>query len=148
MSTNKKQWCDWTDLYEGRVGEPEDPRSRPVKKDCHRGGDKVTEEDLQKDAEKILAGFDQVGIKSPSKEEFEARILQIYPELNKTNKEWEEVEKKWDNFFNDYFEAFKQPIDNKETDWGTGKSFREQLSKSEREEYERGAKEFDKEHTR
>jgi len=137
---------DWTDLYEGRVGEPEDARSRPVEKDCHKGGERISEEDLKKDAEKILAGFNQAGVRSATKEEFEARLLQIYPELNKTDEEWDEVEKQWDNFFNNYFEAFKKPVDNKEVEWGTGKSFRDTLSKSEREQYERSVKKFDKEH--
>jgi len=42
------------------------------------------------------------------------------------------------------FDAAKQPIDNKEVDWGGCKSFKDTLSKSEREQYEAEEKAADK----
>jgi len=140
---------DWTDLYEGRSGEPEDPRSRPVARDGHKGGEKVTEDDLKKDVDFILEGFKQQGIASPSKEEFEAIVAAMHPELSKTEEEWQEVENRWDNFFSDFFSAGQTKIGDKEpVDWGTGESFRDRLTKSEKDKYEEEEKKFNEELTR
>jgi len=137
---------DWTDLYEGRVGEQEDPLSKPVNKDCHKGGEHITEEDLRKDVEFILDGFRQLGVKSATKEEFENRLKQIYPELNKTDAEWDEVEKQWDNFFNIFFTGAQTKVgDSEPVEWGTGESFRDRLTKAERDRYDKESAELSKE---
>jgi len=147
---------DWTELHEtGTVGM--DPQEKAyieamgggenVKVSDQKGGEKITKSDLQKDVEFILKGFQQPGIKQPSKEEFEAEVLKRHPELNKTDEEWQQVEDEWHNTLNDWYKAANQPIDNQEVEWGTGKSFRETLEKSERERYEAEEKALNKELT-
>ncbi len=147
---------DWTELHEtGEVGlHPEEQAyvesiggGKDVEVSDQKGGDKITKSDIQKDVDFILKGFQQPGIKSPSKEEFEAHLSKIHPDLNRTDEEWEEVEKSWNNFFNNFFDAAKQPVDNKEVEWGTRKSFRETLEKSQREQYEAEEKVLNKELT-
>jgi hypothetical protein len=138
-----KEWCDWTDLMKGDVGEPDDPMSKPVVKDSHKGGEKVTKEDLKKDVDFILEGFRAQGVASPTKDQFETRIKQMYPELNKTDAEWDQVEKEWENTFNTFFDGNKTKVGDKEpVEYGTGESFRDRLSKAEREKYDAEEKAF------
>ena len=136
---------DWSDLYAGKVGEPEDPRSKPVEKDCHKGGEKITKDDLKKDAQRILDGFNVPGKKQPNKAEFEAALKLMYPELNKTDEEWDQVEKRWNNMFQDWMNtAANVSIDNKSVEWGNGKSFKEMLSEEDLEKYQEEEKQLNK----
>ena len=126
---------DWTDLMSGKVGEPEHPLSKPLNGEPNKGGEKVTKEELKKEAEFIIKGWQQPGIKSPNKEEAEAFIKSIFPQLAWTEEEWKKAEEQWNNRVNDNFNRLKKatvqekPDDLK--DWGNSKSFNDSLSREE-----------------
>lgn len=150
MSTRDKEWCNWDDLHKtGRVGMHPGEKAyieslgggEDVEIADQKGGDKITKADLDNDVKNILNGFKARGLGQPSVED----IKSLYPELNKTNEEWDTIEKSWDTSINDWFKTAQQPIDNADTDWANGKSFRETLSKNERAEYDKTVQKFDKE---
>ena len=122
---------DWSDLYKtGKSIAPEDSLSRPVGVDSHKGGEKITKADLLKDAEKIIAGY-QGPLGQPTKEQEEACIKALFPELAATPEELAKKEANWKNTFNNFFKEVNKPCDNKEVAWASGKSFNSTLTEEE-----------------
>ena len=126
---------DWTDLMKGKVGEPEDPLSKPLNKAPNKGGENVTEEELKKEADFIVDGWRAPGIKAPSPEEFEGRLKAMFPDLARTNEEWDQIEHDWKNNMNDTFQKLQKSKVQEEPDdledWGKSKSFNDALSEEE-----------------
>ena len=59
------------------------------------------------------------GAKQPTKAEFEAAILAMYPYLAKTESEWAADEQKWNNFFQNWYNEAMQPVEKShKEDWG------------------------------
>lgn len=105
-----KEWIDWSDLMQGKVGEPEAPQSRPVE---GRGPiDQMERPPMPSDEEirqAILAGAP----KQPTDE-------QLFGHLVVPKEVAEAAEKKWDNTFNSFYEQVKQPVESQHPDkeWG------------------------------
>ena len=118
---------DWTGFDNGERGEPEHLLSKPITKDGHKGGDKVTADDLRKDADNIIAGFEG---SSPTQEEFNsaAKILLGLPEK-------EESEEDWSNKMSDTIDKLSNTKVQNEPDiveeFAKGKSFNGSLSEQE-----------------
>jgi len=131
-------WDDWN----GKVEKLEHHLSRPVERDCHKGGENVTKEDLRKEGEKIIEGARAItektkNIRQPTDQE-------LFGHLVKTQEELDEMEKAWENFFNDTLNEAREDIDEKvkkelppelqEEAWPSGTSFNDMLSDEEKEE--------------
>ena len=124
---------DWTDLMEGKTGQPEHPLSKGWTSPPNKGGEKVTKEDLMKEADFILRGFQVPGIKQPSTNEFEQELVKMFPYLAMTEVEWERLHEEWLSKPNKVFEELKKAKVQEEPDkeWGECKSFNDTLSREE-----------------
>ena len=107
---------DWSDLYKGIRGEPEDSLSRPVETNSHLGGEHVTKEELMKDARRILEGAKQYQV---TDEDF-ARM--VAPGLEQLPTQ-EEYDKDWEQSINNFYKAANAPLQktvDDPNDWGRG----------------------------
>ena len=115
-------WGDWN----GSSAAPEDPQSQPVERDCHKGGENITKEDLRKDGEKIIAGARTGSGRQPTNDELFGHLVRPAEDLEK-------MEADWNNFFSKNFEEVQKPVDEtvkaqlppqlQEEAWESGKSF-------------------------
>ena len=124
-------WSDWEDTrdWSGKAAEPESELSKPVEYNCHKGGEKVTKEELRKEAEKIIEGARNNGFRQATDEE-------LFGHLVVSEEEMEKAEKDWENLIKDTLNAARQPIDDKNKNgldeaWESGKSFNELLDEEE-----------------
>jgi len=120
---------DWSDLFSGKVGEPEHSLSKSINGVSNTGGENITKEDLLREAEFILSGFKQANLKSPSKQEFEGVLKSMIPNIPAmTNEEW-------NNKPNAAFQHLKnikvQDIADDLKEFGKCKSFNDSLTKEE-----------------
>ena len=133
-ATQRQMDVDWSD-WNGSSAAPEAPQSAPVERDCHKGGEHITKEDLRKDGEKIIAGAFTGAGRQPTNEELFAHLVRPAEDLEK-------MEKDWENFFNQSFEEVQKPVDDivksqlppeLQKEW-TGGSYNDLLSEEEVEE--------------
>lgn len=112
---------DWSDLMKsGKVDE--DPSTETVRKMfglakgdvSQTGGDQVTREQLLKDAQFILRGFQQNGMRQATDQELFGALVVPPDELKKR-------EEAWNNTFNKFFTEANKKIDDKTQEWGTCK---------------------------
>ena len=77
--------------------------------------------------------------KQPTNEQMFGHLVQTEEQIQKAKTEWE-------NRISDGYKAAVKPINvnHTEHEWGTGKSFREQLTEEELEKYEKEENDFDK----
>lgn len=127
---------DWTDLMAGKVGEPEHPLSKALGDEApNKGGENVTQEDLLKEAQYIVDGWNAPGVRSPSKDEFEAKIATDFPSLSRTEEEYQKAEDDWNNRPNDTFDKLKKAKVQEEEDdlseWGNCKSFNDTITREQ-----------------
>jgi len=136
-ASQRQQEVDWSD-WNGSSVQPEDFKSQPVGINPHHGGQHVTKEDLRKDGEKIIAGAKAItaatkGIRQPTDEE-------LFGHLVRPKQELEQMEKDWNNFFNDTLQEARKPIDEKikkqlpvklEEAWESGRSFNDIIGEEE-----------------
>jgi hypothetical protein len=115
---------DWSNLTKGKVGEPEAAESRPLSKNSHKGGEKVTKEDLLTDANKIITGFLSKGIAQATDEQLFGHLVVSEEQIKKS-------EEDWTNTFNNFFNQVNKNVDNIDHEWGDGKSFNSKLSEQE-----------------
>jgi hypothetical protein len=104
-----KEWNDWSDLMKGKVGQPEDPRSKPV----------VTGPVLRKgevprrpsDAE--IRGFILKDMpKQPTNQ-------QLFGHLEVTEEMAKKAREEWESTFTKFFKSKHEPIEkNQKPDWG------------------------------
>ena len=123
-------WSNWS----GKCDNIEHSLSQPVERDCHKGGEHVTKDELRKEAEKIIQSARQGPLAQATDE-------QLFGHLVKSNEELEQMEKDWENFFNDTLGEARKPVDEKvakelppellEEAWPSGTSFNDMLSAEE-----------------
>ena len=107
---------DWSDLYKGIRGEPEDSLSRPVETNSHLGGEHVTKEELMKDAHRILEGAKQYQVTDEDFARMAAPNLEQLPTQ-------EELDEEWENSYKNLSKALSAPIQKTKddpNDWGRG----------------------------
>jgi hypothetical protein len=117
-----KKFCDWTDLMKGKVGQPEDPLSRPLPSTgpTLKKGEvpyKPSDEEIRK---AVLEGAP----KQPTDQEMFGRYVVTQEEADKAQKDW-------NNKFNDFFTAVKKPVELVKADWGRGPMSKEKLTEEE-----------------
>lgn len=126
---------DWTDLMKGEVSRPEHPLSKPLNAAPNKGGEHITEEDLKKEVDFIVDGWRTPGVKCPTKEEGEALLKNMFPQLAWGDKEWKKAERDWDNRMNDTFQKLQKAKVQEEPDdleeWGNSTSFNDSLNREE-----------------
>lgn len=124
-----KKWPDWSDfLKKGHhetagerirksMGLPDGDVTR-----ANKDGDKVTPEQLRKEAHGILKGFSgKPGIGQPSQEQVQALLKHLGLTDEQLKKREEESHKQWENRINDFYKAAQSNVDDKQSDWGTCK---------------------------
>lgn len=117
---------DWSDLMKGNVGEPEDPRSKPVEA---RGPlNKMKKPPMPSDLA-IRKAIMEGAPAQPTDE-------QLFGHLVPTEEQVEKAEKKWDGTFNDFFKEVNKPVDPQTNvhEWGR-KPIMDELSDEERAEW-------------
>lgn len=131
-ASKRQMEVDWSD-WSGSSAAPEAAQSAPVERDCHKGGEHITKEDLRKDGEKIIAGARTGSGRQPTNDE-------LFGHLVKPADDLEKMEKDWDNFFNDSMEEARKPVDEivksqlpqqLEEAWESGKSFNDIIGEEE-----------------
>lgn len=131
-ATKRELEVDWSD-WNGSSAAPEAAQSRPVERDCHKGGEHITKEDLRKDGEKIIAGAHTGGGRQPTNEE-------LFGHLAKPAEDLAKMEADWNNFFNDSLSEVQKPVDEivksqlppqLEEAWESGKSFNDMIGEEE-----------------
>jgi len=133
-----KQFLDWSELLEkGKIEEnPIDKARRESlnlsKGDVsQKGGDKVTREQLIKEALDIVKqAHITPGMRQPTDEE-------MFGHLTLTQEEADKLQKAWDEKMNDGYKELNRDIGDgplaKSDDWASGKSFDEQMDLTEEE---------------
>lgn len=122
----EKVWCDWGDLYKGKVGQPEDPKSKPLDYigSTLKKGERPRTPSNEEIAKAILYGAP----KQPTDEEMFGALVVSQEQVDKAKADF-------DNKIVDFYKEVTKPltgethVDDKE--WGSGKSFNSMLSKSE-----------------
>lgn len=98
-------------------------------KDSNKGGEKVTKEELRKEALDIVRQAHTGPGRQPTDEE-------MFGHLVATEEQIKKAEDDWNNTFNKHFDALSKPVDDqnsKETqDWGSRGSVLDELSEEER----------------
>jgi hypothetical protein len=132
-ATKRQTEVDWSD-WNGSSVAPEDELSQPVERDCHKGGEHITKEDLRKDGEKIIAGARMGDGRQPTNEE-------LFGHLVRPKEDLEKMEDDWNNFFNNSLEGARKPVDDvvkaqlppqlQEEAWPSGTSFNDMLDEEE-----------------
>lgn len=118
---------DWSDLHKGDVGKPEHPLAKGDVKGANKPV-KATKEELLKEAEFILRGFLQKGLRQATDEE-------LFGHLVPSEEQIEKAENWYENGMNEAFKEMQKPIDNQTQEWGTGKMIDwDSLSEEERKE--------------
>lgn len=82
-----KQFCDWTDLYKGNVGQPEDPLSKSV--ESGTGADILNKQFSQ------LAKNTQEAAPQPTDEQLFGHLVVSEEEMKKRESDWENVINNW-----------------------------------------------------
>lgn len=126
---------NWENLYKsGQVDQ--DPASKAIQdsfpagnvKDANKGGDKVTPEQLRKEAMDIVYQAHNGPGRQATDEE-------LFGDLVKSQEEIDQMEKSWNNYINDFYKAATQPIEQQDSkdnsDWGNGGKFNDMLSPEE-----------------
>ena len=118
-----KEFCNWDDLLAGKVGEPEAPQSAPLgyTGPILKKGE-VPRKPSDQEIRRAILGNNP--LRQPTDQE-------LFGSMVVTQEQIEKAEKEWDNSLNKWFEDAKKPIDNKESDWASGKSFNETLTQEE-----------------
>jgi hypothetical protein len=115
---------DWTDLMKGKVGQPEDPLSKPVQVGPRLKKGEVPRRPSDKEIrDAILAGAPM----QPTDE-------QLFGSLVKTQEEIDAAHKEWENTFNRHFDGLKKPVEKQELNksWGCrGPIHKEKLTEEE-----------------
>ena len=123
---------DWSDLMKGQVGEPEDPKSKPL---TYTGptlkkGEVPVKPSNEEITKAILAGAPR----QPTDEE-------MFGHLVVSQEQVDAAKEAFDNKIVDFFKEAQKPITGQtevaDEEWGNGKSFNSMLSKSELEERNR-----------
>jgi len=124
---------DWTDFYNGERGEPEHSLSKKLNSNPNKGGEYVSKEDLAKEAQFIIDGFDNV--RGPNKEEEFQFIANLFPHCAKTDEELAKMERDWDNSVNKNINRLNDAKVQVEPDqldeFAKGKSFNDKLTREE-----------------
>lgn len=137
-----KEFLDWSELLEkGKI--EEDPinkmrreRLNLAKGDVsQKGGDKVTREQLIKEALDIVRQVHTTdGMRQPTDEE-------LFGHLVVTEEQAEKLQKEWNEKLNKLYEELKKDVADgslvKSEDWATGKSYNEQMDLTEEERQQR-----------
>lgn len=99
---SEKQWPDWSDLMKGDVGEPAHPLSKPVKAGPVLAKGEVPRKPTDEEVRKaIMAGAP----KQPTDQ-------QMFGHLVVSEEQVKAAETKWNDTFNSFYKAVKEPIDN------------------------------------
>lgn len=132
-ASKREQEVDWSD-WNGSSAAPEAAQSQHVETNCHKGGEHITKEDLRKDGEKIIAGAKMGDGRQPTDQELFGHLVQEEGAL-------EEMEKNWDNFFNNTLGDMQKPVDEivkaqlppelQDEAWESGKSFNDIIGEEE-----------------
>jgi|SRR5581483_10898945 len=120
-----KNWCDWTDLMKGNVGEPEHALSKALrnsgptlkKSEVPR---KPTDEEIRK---AILEGAQQ----QPTDE-------QLFGHLVPSEEQVKAAEDQWNNCFKKFFHTNHKPVESQDLSksWGSrGPIWKEKLTEEE-----------------
>ena len=125
VNLKDKKWNDWTDFYaNGGAHNQEDPLSRPLKKGM-KGADIA---DQFKDMlPELREGIDQM--RQPTDEELFGHLVVTEEELEKREKNWENLLVEWERMVKS-----TQVDKNQNEEWGNGRSFNSYLSDEELEE--------------
>lgn len=107
---SKKEWCDWSDLYAGKVGEPEHPLSKPV-----TAGPVLRKGEIPRrptDAEVRNAILKGAPRQPTDQELFGGGV--VTEEMAKARQE------EWNSQFTKFFRTQHEPVEkNSPNDWGT-----------------------------
>ena len=125
---------DLSDLHKGKVGEPADPLAKGDVRNANKPV-KATKEQLLKEAEFILRGFLQKGLRQATDEELFGHLVPSEEQIKKAE-HW------YENGMNEAFKEMQKPVDNQEQEWGSGKMI-DWDSLTEEEKAERNLAGFD-----
>ena len=104
-----KEWNDWSDLMKGKVGQPEDPKSRPVTTGTILKKGEVPRRPSDMEVRRaVLAGAPA----QPTDKQLFGH-LEVTEEMAKTAKD------NWENTFTKFFRKNHEPIEkNQKVEWG------------------------------
>lgn len=117
---------DWSDLYKGNVGEPEDPKSQPLgyTGPTLKKGEAPPRPTNEQIAKAVLAGAP----KQPTDEE-------MFGALVVSQEQIDAAEKAYETKIADFYTMANKPLTGKtqvpDEEWASGKSFNSTLSKEE-----------------
>ena len=113
---------DWSDLMKGKVGEPEDPLSRPVKAGPVLAKGEVPRKPKDEEVRKaILEG-------APT----QPTDQQLFGHLVVSKEELKSRESKWENCFNDFYKSVHTPVESQNKAFvGRGPIDKETLTEEE-----------------
>lgn len=123
---------DWSNLYKsGTVGQ--DPESEAFTKSLpqgdvsNKGGEKVTQEQLRKEAMDIVKqAHSSPGTRQATDEE-------LFGHLVKSEEEIKKAERDWGNTINDFYKEASRPVEEQPKDSWTGRgSYMDELTEEER----------------
>lgn len=121
---------DWGDLYKGKVGQPEDAKSKPLGYvgPTLKKGEVPPTPSNEEIASEIMRGMDAPGLRQMTDEEMFGHLV-VSPEQAKA------AEEAFDNKIADFYSAASKPLTGQtevpDEEWGTGKSFNSMLPKEE-----------------
>lgn len=117
---------DWSDLMKGKVGEPEDHRSRPVQA---RGPLNKSERPPMPSDKEIRDAVLSGAPRQPTDEE-------LFGDLVKSEEELKKEHESWENTINKFYAEAKKPVEKQpQGEWAGRGSYMDELSDEEREQW-------------